>query len=157
MDNLLHAAYQALPIDVLMIIASKVIENSRFNFNEMKKEAPEALTSVFNKTGWEGIILADFDDLMVTIRYDHLVDDRIIVGELTQILVYEKQKSINSVVFMANRNFVDYNVRFNASSRSDKRKVAMLAILIHRFMPELDPSTIKFKGQPWYNMLKDMF
>lgn len=154
MDTLLQDAYQALPIDILRIVASKAIQNAIQNsrFNKIKNEAPEALTSVFKEeTGWEGILEADFDDLIVRI----VSNDDNYPGQISRILVYAKAGN-SDACFYPQRNLVGYN-------RPSKRIVAMLAILIHRFLPTIQPSTIEVMGRHplsgllWCNRLRIMF
>lgn len=150
--NVLQAASKKFPPDVLQLIASKAINPRCARFRQMLNLGPEALMSPFKQTGWEGILQADFGDLIARVRYDHLKNNQNIINDkISQIIVFEKQGSLKSVAFLPEGNFVSYN-------QPSERMVAILAILIHRFFPQLDISTIKRTGdKKWFDELKTMF
>lgn len=155
MDDFVQKVKQCFPPNVLEIIASNVIDPRCERFKKMKNAAPQALTSPFQVTVWPGILQADFGDFIARIRSD----DPGYPNEISQIIVFPKQ-SLANVMFYPQRNFVSYSNEKTVTPRM----VAMLAILIHRFFPQLNMSTIDYwqdtqnsKRSKWSSKLIEMF
>lgn len=150
------AAAQRLPLALRQRIVELAIDARRRRFLDMLALAPEAYTSPLRRPqpqcwvqGNGGYILEEsFGDLTATIRYD----DKDTPGSISQVMVYapgsiqtgggpgiDITPSGREVLFSKCEHEVD------TRCVTTRRMFAMLAIVIHRFLPSIDPATITYK------------